>query len=295
MHYSHRGTGENIARSDNDRIPDFFGECGGRRQFDKFFPLRLVYTKSIEQRTKFIAVFGPVDVVRVCAEDEDVLLGQFGGEGVWNLSSHGNDNALGGDEVNNVPHTLLTQFLEEENIAFVVVCTDGFRIAVDHDHLKLLPLEFVHCLHAAPVKLYGGADGVRASPEDDDPFLMSWGVECNVRFCSVVGEVEIVRLGGEFTGECVDLLHDRGDLVPETLFPHFFRFSPRQLCDAGVRKSHFLRLEEKISFRNRSFPFQQLGGAHACLNALEEPAVNACGNCGFFNAPLAVQRFRKCE
>ena len=100
---------------------------------------------------------------------------------------------------------------EIEAIAGVVICGDGFRIAVDHDRLIAVVAKREGSVAAAVIKLDSLPDTIGTTAQDDDLFLFS-----RSRFVLVfVGRVQIWRVTFEFR---------RASCADDALSPaHFFR------------------------------------------------------------------------
>ena len=117
------------------------------------------------------------------------------------LAAELHDHALGllvGDDVGDV---LEGERLEVEAVGGVVVGRDRLGVAVDHDRLVAQLADGQRGVHAAVVELDALADAVRAAAEDDDALAASPGA---ASFSSLVGRVEVGRLGLELGGAGVD-------------------------------------------------------------------------------------------
>ena len=122
-------------------------------------------------------------------------------------------------------------------------------------------------MYARPVELHRGPYRVRAASEDRYLSFAAYDVVLG----TVVREVEVVRLGGEFTRKGIYLFYDRQDLQPfaEQTDGRFGRmFDNREL---RIRKSGLLRPahESRIEF----FTFQLFLKRDDILHFVQKPEV----------------------
>ncbi len=74
-----------------------------------------------------------------------------------------------------------------------------------------------------PIKLHTAADAVNARADHHDVLI----VEVQVVLRAVVGQVQVVCVGGPFSRHCIDLLHHRQDGPIVTQLSHY------KLCAVG--------------------------------------------------------------
>lgn len=65
--------------------------------------------------------------------------------------------------------------------------------------------EFGDTSDGTPIKLHAAADTIDTGADHHDMRLF----EAQVVFCAMVGQVQVVRVGGPFSRHCIDLLHHR--------------------------------------------------------------------------------------
>lgn len=100
-----------------------------------------------------------------------------------------------------------------------------FPIVLFHSAQTRLP-ELCDAPDRAPVELHAAADAVNARADHHDVLV----VEGQVVLCAVVGQVQVVRVGGPFGRHCVNLLHYRED------GPIVTQLSNDKLCAVGGKK-----------------------------------------------------------
>ena len=61
---------------------------------------------------------------------------------------------------------------------------------------------------------------------------------------AVIGDIQVIGLGGELTGECVDLFDPRTDAVFVAQCPYFFLRRILYDCDLRIREAVALGFEQ---------------------------------------------------
>ena len=203
----HRRAGEHIRGADEDGEAHFLNEAVDIVHRGEGAPLGLVHADTVEHGRELIAVFGIVNRLRGGAKDRHVLCVEFEREVVRNLPACGDNHTVGVLQLEDIHHALEGQLVEIKAVAHVVVGGDGLGVVVNHHGAVSVLANGLERLHAAPVELHGGADTVSTGAEHNDGALV---VEVlHIVGYARVGQVEVVGLCGELTGEGVYLLHHR--------------------------------------------------------------------------------------
>ena len=151
-------------------------------------------------------------------------------------------------------------------------------------------------LDAAPVELHGGADAVGAGAEDDDALASVSGRLGQVVPFALVGQVQVVGLGRELTGQGVDLPDDRRDPVSFAEGADF-----QQVCgsaaagedarDLEVGEAVGLGLAQQGGGEGLPGAFQLPRDIDDVLQLAEEPLVDAGEPVDVADAVAGLERF----
>ena len=299
----HRRAGEHIRGADEDGEAHFLNEAVDIVHRGEGAPLGLVHADTVEHGRELIAVFGIVNRLRGGAKDRHVLCVEFEREVVRNLPACGDNHTVGVLQLEDIHHALEGQLVEIKAVAHVVVGGDGLGVVVYHHGAVSVLANGLERLHAAPVELHGGADTVSTGAEHDDGALV---VEVlHIVGYARVGQVEVVGLCGELTGEGVYLLHHRQNAFAlavvarhEDGLVHIHLLAEAQgFGNLEIRETAHLRLTQQVGVEC----FQREKGLQTgvyladMLQFLKEPAVNLRQFVQTVDGVAAAERLREEE
>ena len=268
----HRGTRQDVARADQDRVGDAVREFLGLGDVGHLDPVGLVDADGVEDRRELVAVLGRVDLDRVGAQDVHVGILEAQRNVLRQLAAHRHHGARRALELVDVHHTLEAELLKVEAVRLVVVRRDRLRVVVDHDGLVAHVLDAAHTRHRTPVELDRGADAVHTRAEHHRTVLVKLDV---VRSC-VVGRVQVVGLCGVLGGDRVDALHPRVDAERLAQLAHLGLRRVGQLGDLEVGEAALLGGAQQllVDALQRACGLQRLVRRHNVLQLEQEPAVD---------------------
>ncbi|KAH8720481.1 hypothetical protein HC256_000873 [Beauveria bassiana] len=245
----HGGAREDVAGAHEHRVANLAGKCLGVLDRRELLPGRLVDADAVENLGKLLTVLGLVDVLGA----QSNVLGK--------LAANGYNDALGSLELVNVHDTLIAEFLEVELVGGVEIGADErsskgdgsepstTRIKncllgtyVDHDRLFAHVAESLSGADGTPIKLDGATDTVNTRAENDGTIV----IKSDVVRRAVVRGVEIVGIGGEFSGERVDSLDPGSDTEAKTVRADLVLGALDSVGDLTIREAHLLGLEHLL-------------------------------------------------
>ena len=143
------------------------------------------------------------------------------------------DNTVSLLQLIDIHNTLVTEFLEVEPVGFVEISRDGLRVVVDHDSLLAHVAELASAGNGAPVELDTAADAVDTTAKNHSALV----VELDVVGGGIVGGIEVVGMGGVFSGKSVDTLNEGGNAerLPVSTDDEFF--AGDEVGDLTVRET----------------------------------------------------------
>ena len=172
MHDFHRTAAENVARTNDNRVTDFFG-LGKRFVFRVRNTVgRLKQTELIDELLEAFAVFRAVNRVGRCADDGHAVGFEFTADFERRLTAVLHNHALGLLNFTNGEHVFERHRFEIETIGGVVVGGDRFRIAVHHDRLPPVLVKRHGGMHAAVVEFNALTNAVGTAAQHDHLFLV---------------------------------------------------------------------------------------------------------------------------
>src|SRR3990167_4914495 len=160
------------------------------------------------------------------------------------------------------------KLLEVEAVGCVVIGGDRFGIVVYHYRPVPFALARMERLYARPVEFHGGTYRIRTASEYRDLLCTAYDVVLG----AVVGEVEVIRFGGEFPRERVYLFDHGEDLeaFAERADSGLGRlFNGREL---GVGKSRLLGASHQG--RMKFLTLQLSFGRDYVLHLVQEPRID---------------------
>jgi hypothetical protein len=120
----------------------------------------------LDQLLELLTVFGIFDRLDTCSNDGNPRVSERSRQIQWGLPTELNDHSIGLDPVEDVKHILGGERFEEQQVARVVIGTDRFRVAVDHDRFDTDLAECVAGMAAAVIEFDSLPDAVGATAED---------------------------------------------------------------------------------------------------------------------------------
>src|SRR3989339_709461 len=109
----------------------------------------------VKESAEFVSVFSSINVLRVRAQNRKTASGKGWSKRIWNLTTHGDNNAARFRERCDIPDAFFRELIKKEKITFIIIRAHRFGIAVDHCDSETLSLQFMDSLNAAPIKLDG--------------------------------------------------------------------------------------------------------------------------------------------
>ena len=165
----------------------------------------MVYTDTVQHGGELVPVFGVVNALGACAEDGHILRIETHGKVVRYLAARRNDYAMRILQFEDVHDTLEGEFVKIEAVAHIVVRGYSFGVVINHHAAVALLADSVQRLHTAPVKLYRGADAVRARTEHNDRLTVAQVM--HIIGNAAIRQVQVVGPGGIFGGKGIYLFH----------------------------------------------------------------------------------------
>ncbi len=222
--YVHCRAREHIAGTDKHGIAYLFYKLLDIGKVGKFAPAGLVDTEAVEHSRELVAVFGAVDAF--CRGTEYMHSGtvESGGEVIWNLAAHRKNNTVGILHFEDIHYTFVSEFVEVEAVADVVVGRYCLGVVVNHYRSPALATSSKQGVDRAPVEFYRRTDTVCARTEHDNRASVA-GI-FYIILSTIICKVEIVCSCRVLCGKGIDLFYNRYNAERFTVGSH--------LCHIGV-------------------------------------------------------------
>ena len=205
----HRSAGEHIRRPDQHREAHLGDEFVHILQRGKFLPFRLIHAQRVHDTGEFVAVFRPVDILRLRTQNGDVVRRKAQRQVVRDLSAHRNHHAVRCFQFDDIHHPFKGEFIEIQAVAHVVVGGNRFGVIVD-EHTPPSPLpQGIQAGYGAPVEFYRTADAVGTGSQHNNRTAIFLII--NIIDRAIVSKIQVIGLGRELGGKGINLLDDRQD------------------------------------------------------------------------------------
>ena len=150
-----------------------------------------------------------VDILRLSAKDLATTAVEPHSKVIGDLTTCRQDRTVRLLQVNDIQHPLQRQLIEVEPIRHIVVGADRLGVVIDHDGVVALLLDRLEGRDTTPVKLDRATDVVRSGTKHDHTLVPI--LKGDIVTMPIVGQVEVIGLGGILRCERIDLAHHRGD------------------------------------------------------------------------------------
>ena len=246
------------------------------------FQAQLVY-----KCLKTLTIFGQVDRVGRGAEDRDALglerVGQFQRGLPAELHYNTVQRAIVLFDAQNFQNVLQRQRLEIEPVRGVVIGTDRFRVAVDHDRLVPRFRQRETGMATAVIKLDPLADPVGAAAQDHDLLAVRRpGLAFHIaHHRGLVGGIHIGRLRLEFRRAGVDALENGRDPGGLAGAADIGLGKPCQSGQARIGETQHLEGAHPVCIAGQTGGFDLLLGLDDLADAGQEPRVEGRGSLDF--------------
>ena len=156
-----------------------------------------------------MAVFRPVDILRLRTQNGDVVRRKAQRQVVRDLSAHRNHHAVRCFQFDDIHHPFKGEFIEIQAVAHVVVGGNRFGVIVD-EHAPPSPLaQGIQAGYGAPVEFYRTADAVGTGSQHNNRTAIFLII--NIIDRAIVSKIQVIGLGRELGGKGINLLDDRQD------------------------------------------------------------------------------------
>ena len=245
----------------------------------------LLQTQVVQQLLEALAVFGGVNHVGRGADDWYAFGFETQSKLERRLAAVLHDHADRLFLVHDLQHVFERDGLEVQAVGGVVVGGHGLRVAVDHDGFIAVFAHGKRGMHAAVVELDALTDAVRATAQHHDLLVAGrcgFALRGGAVRRSLVGRVQVCRVGGELCGTGVHALVHRAHLVCTACFTYRFFGGLEQLGQAAIREALLLEGEQRASVQRSQGALTLLGDElvdvefdlHDLLDLHQEPLVD---------------------
>ena len=286
IHDFHTAAAQNIGGANHNGIADFFCDMKGIRNRNCHAGFGHGNTKLIHHCTEVVSVFCQVDHSRRSPQNFYAVLFQISRQIQRSLTAELRDNANGLFFFINAQHIFQCQRFKVKLIGGVIVCGNGFGVAVYDNCFKTKLLQRQRSMYAAVVKFNTLPDSVGAAAQNHN-----LGLFCadGVFVLCIIGGV-VIRLilcAADMNGLPSLLQTQRDALVSDFCFIDF-----QKLAQIFIGEAILLCGNQYIIRRQLSFICQKgFLLLNQLLHLIDEPCLYLCQLMDFFHGCALAQCF----